>query len=158
MDPGELRHRITFFNPVRGNDPNNGSAVITWVQSVGYWAKVEFQTVGSSEEMIRDKLTPITAVDVTLRYFEGITKDMEIEYLGLRYKIVSILPDIQRCFVKLETIQVGELRDQGLAESDGEILEDSSGIALVLGDGDVAGNYQPPGLTFLNSDEEEFTP
>lgn len=153
-----MRHRVYFLNPIQGRDPDTGEEIKTWIQSIEYWAKVDFKEVGSDERMLQDKLTPMTAADITLRYFDGITTQMEVVHEGLKYKILSVLPDHKRCYVTLETVQVGALRDQGVAESDGEILQDSSGNALVIGDGDTSANYVAPGLTFLNDADEEFNP
>ena len=158
MNPGELRHRIYFRTPIEGRDANNGEAVLIWLDSDEVWAKVEHQEVGSGERMLQDKLTPMTTANITLRYYANITSQMRVVFDGLEYKILSVLPDAKKCFLTLETVQVGALRDQGLAEGDGEILQDSSGEALVLGDGDVLANYKAPGLTFTDSEGGSFTP
>ena len=156
---GELRHRIKFVNPLQGRDENTGAEIKTLIESAEVWAKVEHKEIGSTERMEADKLTALTTANITIRYKSGITTEMEVIFDGLKYKILSVLPDAKKCYLTLETVQVGALREQSLSESDGETLVDSDGNAFVWGgNADTSGNYTPPGLTFTNSDDTEFIP
>lgn len=156
---GELRHRIKFLNPIQGRDEDTGSEIKTFIESNEVWAKMEFKPIGSDEKLEADKLTPMTAADVTIRYVSGITSEMEIVHDGLNYKILSVLPDAKICWLLLETIQVGALREQSLAEPDGEVLIDAAGNALLWGgNADQDDNYKPPGLTFNDDQDVDFNP
>jgi SPP1 family predicted phage head-tail adaptor len=157
MDVGELRHRIRFSNPLQGRDEKTGAEIKTLIVSTEIWAKVEFKEVGSTERMEADKLTAMTAADFTMRYRAGITTEMEIIHDGLNFKILSVLPDAKKCYMNIETVQIGELKEQSLVESDGETLVDSQGNAILWGvNADQNDNYTPPRLTFTNDDDEEF--
>jgi len=156
---GELRHRIKFLNPIQGRDEDTGSEIKTFIESNEVWAKVEFKPIGSDEKLEADKLTPVTAANVTIRYVSGITSEMEIVHDGLNYKILSVLPDAGLCWLLLETVQVGALREQSLVEGDGEVLIDAAGDSLLWGfNADQTGNYKPPGLTFNDDQDVDFNP
>lgn len=159
MDVGDLNRKIKISNALQGRDAATGAEIKTVIASNSLWAKVEFKEVGSTEKVEADKLTPMTAANFTIRYKTGITTEMEVIYDGLKYKILSVLPDPKKCYLLLETVQVGALREQSLVLADGQVLVDADGNALVWGgDADKVGNYTPPALTFTNSEDENFTP
>ena len=158
MEIGNLRHRVKFLQPLKGRDAKTGAEVQTVIQGAEVWAHVEFKEVGSDERQEADQLTPMTSALFTVRYKSGITTQMEILHDGLKYKILSVLPDLKKCWLTLETVQVGAYREESLAELDGETLIDLSGNALVLGASDSDLNYVPPALTFTNDEDETFNP
>lgn len=158
MEIGNLRHRIKFIWPLVGRDPDNGAVINTEVTSDELWALVEFQEVGSDERLAADQITAMTAAKITLRHRDGITTNMEVVFDGLRYKILSVLPDPKKCFLKLETVQVGAYREQSVVQQDGQTLTDANGNALTLGNSDQDDNYRPPSLTFTDSEGGSFTP
>lgn len=158
MEIGNLRHRIKFLQPLTGTDTKTGAEIRTIIESDEVWAEATFKEVKSDERMEADQVVPMTAVNFVVRYKQGITEKMEILYDGLKYKILSVLPDAKECWLTIETVQVGAYREHGLVESDGETLTDSSGNALVLGASDEDTNYRAPKLTFTNSDSDSFIP
>lgn len=146
---GQLRHRITILAPLQGRDQATGAEIKTMRESTEIWAQVAYKEVGSDERMEADQLTPMTSATVTIRYRQGVTTEMEVMYDGLKYKILSVLPDAKRCYLTLETVQVGAYREQSLTDSDGGGLLDGNGNALVFGSPtDDQQNYRPPKLTF----------
>ena len=159
MDVGELRHRITFLAPLQGRDPKSGAEIKTIIESDAVWAKVEFQETKSDERLEADKITPMTTALVVIRFKSGITTEMDAVFNGLQYKILSVLPDAKQCWLTLETIQVGALREQALTEQDGQTLVDAAGNAILWGgNADRTGNYKPPALTFTDSEDASFIP
>lgn len=156
---GKLRHRITFRHFLQGRDPASGGEIQTMIESDPVWALVDHKPIGSTERIEADKMTALTAANITLRYKSGITTEMRVVFDGLEYKIISVLPEAKKCWLTLETVQVGALREQSLTEGDGQVLTDASGNALVWGgNADAAQNYRPPALTFTNSEDETFIP
>jgi SPP1 family predicted phage head-tail adaptor len=159
MEIGDLRHRIKFLAPLQGRDPKSGAEIRTLTVSNEVWASVEFLEVKSTERMEADKLTPMTGANFTIRYKSGITTEMQVVHDGLNYKILSVLPDAKKCFLVLEAVQVGALREQALVEDDGQTLVDAEGNAILWGiNADQSGNYRPPALTFTADDDSEFIP
>ena len=83
---------------------------------------------------------------------------MQILHDGLKYKILSVLLDAKRCYLQMETVQVGSLREMSLVEADGQTLVDAAGNAFVWGaNADDDANYTPPALVFTNDSDQEFT-
>ena len=158
MEVGELRHRVKFLFPLQGRDDTTGAEKQTIIESAEVWASVEFTAIGSDEMNTADKITPMTAAKFTIRYKTGINTEMQILHDGLKYKILSVLPDAKRCYLQLETVQVGSLREMSLVEADGQTLVDAAGNAFVWGaNADDDANYTPPALIFTNDSDEEFT-
>lgn len=156
---GELRHRIKFLAKLQGRDPKTGAEIKTIIESSEVWAHVEFTEVGSTERMESDKLTAMTAAKFTIRYKQGITTEMEILHDGLHYKILSLLPDLKRVYMVLETVQTGALREQALVENDGQTLIDAAGNSILWGtNADASGNYSPPELEFTANNGDKFKP
>lgn len=156
---GDLRHRVKFLFPLQGRDEKTGAEKQTVLESAEVWASVEFSPIGSNEVNVASKVTPMTSAKFTIRYKAGITTEMQILHDGLKYKILSVLPDAKRCYLQFETVQVGALRELSIVESDGETLVDAEGNAFTWGgNADNTGNYTPPELVFLNDSDQEFTP
>ncbi len=105
---GELNQQVQLATKVVEIDPDyGGEENISWQKGNSIWAKVEFLQSGSSEAVSSNQKTNRTAVNFTLRFRE-VSTTQDVVYKGLRYEIVSVLPDVDRCYVLLETLQIGE--------------------------------------------------
>lgn len=154
---GKLNRRIKFSVPLQGRDTVYGGEYDTYIESEEVWAGVEFQEVGSNEKHIADQLTARTNAVFSIRYKTGLNTDMRIVYGGLFFEILSLLPDVKRCYMKIETIQLGNLRELSIVQPDGQSLTDASGNSLLFGSGvDQPANYSPPKLIFTDSNGTNF--
>ncbi len=78
---------ITFYNRV-GTVDEAGQKNLTWEIFVKTFAEVKFRTGTESNQN-----SEIVAMEIStfkVRYFEGITADMRINYDGNNYDIISI--------------------------------------------------------------------
>lgn len=154
---GELNKRIKFARSLVGRDDEYGGQVERWIESAEMWARVEHKAVGSEERKEASKLTAMTMADITIRYRKGLSTADRIVYDGLLWRILSLLPDAKKCFLTMETVQLGALREQALSQQDGQTLTDGSGNTLTWDNiADQNDNYQPPQLVFTDSGGNNF--
>ncbi len=155
---GKMNRKIRFSMPLQGRGKYGGSKK-DWQQSEEVYAAVEFKEVGSDERLEADQLTAMTAANFVLRYKTGLRTNMVIEYDGVDYKILSVLPDDRRCYMVIETVQVGNARELALSQGDGQTLTDGSGNTLTWDTiADQEDNYSPPQLTFTATGGGTFEP
>lgn len=126
---GELRHRIQFWKTVKGSHPDTNQQIDTWVQHVEVWGKYDFRQAGSDEAEKAGRDGFERKVVFTLRYRNDIENEMYIKLSDRddEFKIVSILPDLNRCYLDIETIQVDPAKKQIISTSEGDEWQDGSG-------------------------------
>lgn len=90
LDPGELRHRVTF----RKNTPvqdSNGDTVDDWADYATVWAGWEpvsvrdFIQSGANQSQISARCK--------VRYRDDLTADMQVVHRGRTYQLGEALPD-----------------------------------------------------------------
>lgn len=155
---GNLNRRIKFATVTSGKDDVYGGAEKTYTLGSEVWADVDFLEPKSDEKVSGGQISAHTNTVFTIRSRDGITTKAKIVYEGLYYNILSILPQLGDMYTKIETVQIGNVRELGLYTDDGQNLQIGGG-ALILGPGaDQSGNYSPPALIFVDGDSNEFTP
>ena len=94
MQPGRLRHRITFQEPVREQDPVSGASVNTWATIAGYdQVPAEVLTGPGREFRAAGAIQAETTARINLRWFPGLLPTWRILWDGRIYNIRSIEVD-----------------------------------------------------------------
>lgn len=88
MNPGDLRHRITFQRLVEATN-EVGETVQTLEDYTTVWAAIEPTT--GREYYEAQKIQPELTYKITVRYISGITPDMTIKYKDRIFQITSII-------------------------------------------------------------------
>lgn len=127
---GELRYRIQFWKTVKGQDSLTGQQLNTWVQHIEVWGKYEFKQPGSDEQEKSGRDLFERNVLFTIRYRDDLENEMYIKLSDRddEFKIVSLLPDLHRCYLTIEAMQVEPDKKQ--------IISTSGGDGWNTGDGD----------------------
>lgn len=87
MNPGDLRHRITF-QELTTNTNENGFEAETWEDFKTAWAAVS--NLNGREYYQAAQVQAENTVKFTIRYLEGIDPSMRILFQGKQYNITSI--------------------------------------------------------------------
>lgn len=88
MNPGKLRHRITFMHLVKGRN-EVGDDILIPAPFITVWASVE--PLKGREYLETQKIQPEITYRIIARYLKGITPDMTIEFNKRTFNIQSIL-------------------------------------------------------------------
>lgn len=88
MNPGKLRHRITFLRPEEIEN-EIGETVIDMKPFKTVWGSIE--PIKGREYLEARKIQPEVTYRIIVRYIEDITPDMMIEFKGRIFNIQSIL-------------------------------------------------------------------
>ena len=88
MKIGDLRHRITFQQPIKTPDGHKGHTV-KWQDVVTVWASVE--PLSGREYFYSHQIKAEVTHRVKMRYRAGITVKMRIKHKGRVLEIESIL-------------------------------------------------------------------
>ena len=88
MNPGRLRHRITFIRFAEGQN-EVGDDILIEEPFKTVWAAVE--PLKGREYLEAQKIQPEIAYRIIIRYTKGITPDMTIDLRGRKFNIQSIL-------------------------------------------------------------------
>lgn len=100
MNPGKLRHRITFLHKVEEENEVGDT----------YFAEEAWKTVWASVEPLRGrdyfearKIQSEATHKITIRYLPGVTPDMKIEFKGRMFEIEGppINPGERNCFLEI---------------------------------------------------------
>lgn len=140
---GKLDRQITIARPLTGRDEYGGE-VKTWAVSDAFWAGVVYLPA-SDEKVLADQQTSVTKANFTIRLRKGLNTAMYVVYDGLEYKILSILPSVDRCYMTIETQELGMVRDQSWVTPGGDSWLDPNGDSWTI---TSEGNYVAPELTF----------
>ena len=87
MNPGELRHRITFQKLTTSTN-ENGFQIEEWVDVKTVWAAVS--NLHGREYFEAAAIQRENAVKFTIRYLKGLDASMQILFQGKPYNITSI--------------------------------------------------------------------
>lgn len=86
--PGQLRERITVQQPVRTTSAL-GESLVTWSTYATRWASVE--GVGSREALQYGQQQVEVTHKVRMRYLDGLTATMRIQWRSRTLDVVSVL-------------------------------------------------------------------
>lgn len=93
MNPGRLRHRITFLrHEAERNEV--GADVFKWKPWRTVWASVEPQSGTETDELGR--FVPEVRYKIVTRYLQGVTSDMKVEYKDKTLTIKAVLNQEER--------------------------------------------------------------
>lgn len=101
-----LRRRIIIEQSVESAD-GAGGLEVAWEEFATVWA--EILPTREREELFAGQLAKLATHKITMRYFDGITTRMRINYDGRFFNIISILNVGERD----ETIEI--LAEEGVA-------------------------------------------
>ena len=87
MNPGELRHRITFQKLTTSTN-ENGFQIEEWVDVKTVWAAVS--NLHGREYFEAAAIQRENTVKFTIRYLKGLDASMQILFQGKPYNITSI--------------------------------------------------------------------
>ena len=87
MNPGELRHRITFRKLTTSTN-ENGFQIEEWVDVKTVWAAVS--NLHGREYFEAAAIQRENTVKFTIRYLKGLDASMQILFQGKPYNITSI--------------------------------------------------------------------
>lgn len=88
MNPGRFRHRITFMHLIESMN-EVGDDILIEEPFKTVWASME--PLKGREYIEAQKIQPEITYRIIIRYVEGITPDMTIEFKGRKFNIQSIL-------------------------------------------------------------------
>ena len=86
---GELNRRI-LIQQETATRGTSGQEVLTWANLADVWAKVDYPTTGSGEDIDGNQVIVTTRADFIIRYRDGIDEKMRIVYRGSNYGILNI--------------------------------------------------------------------
>lgn len=98
---GTLNQQITIATPTATQN-SYGEEEISWSISSEVWANVNYLPA-SDEKLIADQQTGVTRVNFTIRNRTGLTTRHELRYDSKVFKILSLLPSQDRCYLVIET-------------------------------------------------------
>lgn len=104
---GALRNRAYFQTASTGKDAN-GAEVETWADGSEFWCNIEYKISGSGEDQIGRRIQPFTKAIVTMRYDSSVDEKMRVVLDGKEYNIVTIAPDLHRCYMQIEAVRDDE--------------------------------------------------
>jgi len=87
MRAGDLRDKITFYSKTTGKD-QYGAATESYTLLYSVRAKIRY--LRGDEILLNSTTVNTTALQFIIRYRNGISENMEIEYEGARYNIQVI--------------------------------------------------------------------
>ncbi|MBO0586119.1 phage head closure protein [Sporosarcina sp. E16_8] len=90
MNPGRMRHRVTFLSPPEGED-SDGFPNIEWTEHVTVWASVETLKGRSFFEAAKTQMQDNKVV--TIRYHPNVDDSMRIRFNKQDYDITSLTND-----------------------------------------------------------------
>ena len=90
LNPGELRHKITFQSQRRAKD-SLGQPIESWKSVATVWANII--TTGGREFYAAQKLHAETTAVIKIRYRPGLKPTMRIKY-GSRYFDILAINDV----------------------------------------------------------------
>lgn len=85
--------RITIYRHEEGADSLN-QPITTLVEHRKAWA--DFRLLNGMQTVKADAVTSVVKGSARVGYCIDLTAGMEIEYLGARYKVMAVLPDLER--------------------------------------------------------------
>jgi len=88
---GNLRNRLEFRQKSESFDAY-GKAVRSWATFVTTWGSVT--KVPTGESWVNDRVLNDLAIAFKIRFYPGLTTDMQVVYNGVEYEIVSIVDPI----------------------------------------------------------------
>jgi SPP1 family predicted phage head-tail adaptor len=104
MNPGDLRHRITF-QELTTTTNENGFEVKTWIDFKTVWAKVS--NLHGREYYQAAQVQAENTVKFTIRYLEGTDTSMRILFRGKQYNITAIDNiKYQNRFMEIKALEV----------------------------------------------------
>lgn len=92
MQPGQLRHRVTFQSPVTTQDAA-GQPVAGFTDVCTVWADVRY--LGGLESLKADAPTSAARASVRIRRRADVHDGLVLQHAGRRHKITAVLPDEQ---------------------------------------------------------------
>ncbi len=86
---GEMNRRIVIQEETatRGS---SGQPISSWSTLCSCWAKLDFPSTGSGEQVSNDQVIVTTRADFIIRKRDGIDEKMRIVYGGSNYSIINI--------------------------------------------------------------------
>lgn len=94
---GALRHRVTLEAPIDAADDAGGFSR-SFSPVANLWARIE--PSGAREDFVEQRAEQATTLVVTIRWRDGVVKDMRFVHRGRNLRIQSVLdPDEHRRFL-----------------------------------------------------------
>lgn len=104
MRAGKLREAVEIFKEVSTTDEDFGSDVNTFESYLKTRADVRFTSGGESEQ--NNTVVNTASVVFWIRFKEGLTETMQVEWRSNRYKIEYIEENRKSRLIKLQTSKI----------------------------------------------------
>lgn len=104
MRAGKLRESIEIFRELTATDADFGSSVESFVSYLE--TRADVRHIGGGESLSNNTVVNTNAVVFWIRFKEGITETMQVEWRGDRYAIEYIEEDRKLRRIKLQTSKI----------------------------------------------------
>lgn len=102
MNPGKLRHRIVIERKVGTTKDPDGIVKETWAPFTSPWAAVI--PLSGREKTYAAAISAEASIRIEIRYMQGITADMRVNYGGRILELVAPPLDIEEKHIEIHLL------------------------------------------------------